>query len=126
MLNARNAAVANAQLNQQLQQAVQLDSGAVYGLNPNHAAMDQNRSISQHTPHMSYANMTAHGQNHHLHPDTFMMPQSQRKSSEIDQNTDSQQAADLASKLFACSTCAKGFARRSDLARHGMCFCLFL
>jgi uncharacterized Zn-finger protein len=24
-------------------------------------------------------------------------------------------------KAFACSTCAKGFARRSDLARHGMC-----
>lgn len=24
-------------------------------------------------------------------------------------------------KAFACSTCAKGFARRSDLARHGEC-----
>lgn len=24
-------------------------------------------------------------------------------------------------KAFACSTCGKGFARRSDLARHGMC-----
>lgn len=35
--------------------------------------------------------------------------------------TSRQSAGDGAPKAFPCSTCGKGFARRSDLARHGEC-----
>jgi uncharacterized Zn-finger protein len=52
-------------------------------------------------------------------PDQTYAPQQQQQ-----QSTPAPQANGRATdtgppKAFACSTCGKGFARRSDLARHG-------
>ena len=52
-------------------------------------------------------------------PDGFengMMQQDNSRGPSHQQSGDS-----TAQKAFPCSTCGKGFARRSDLARHGRC-----
>ena len=51
--------------------------------------------------------------------------QNPRQTVEHDQSGSSHPLeVNSAVKAFACSACAKGFARRSDLARHGMGNCL--
>ena len=48
------------------------------------------------------------------------MPQQHEEQEITDPTTDSQRNGSNGSvKAFACTTCGKGFARRSDLARHG-------
>lgn len=119
LLNARNAAAADAELRRQLHQSMQMDGGVAYAMNqgpamghhqqhpmqaPNgmpYGALGQ----AQHNPQLYAQNfIPRHGGQNHLADDNFgaMRPKNEG-----------------APKAFACSTCQKGFARRSDLARHG-------
>lgn len=53
----------------------------------------------------------------------YMQQQQQQQNNQRDTGTDdsgsSRQNSNGSVKAFACNTCGKGFARRSDLARHG-------
>ena len=118
MLNARHAAAADAQLRQQMHQAARLDARNTYTMNANHAAVNHHRSIPQDTSHLGYASLNHSPPTQQMTPDSFMMGQSQPDSEEIS-NGNERLAGEPAPKSFACSTCAKRFARRSDLARHG-------
>ena len=42
-----------------------------------------------------------------------------QQQAEIDDDISQRHGSNGAIKSFACTTCGKGFARRSDLARHG-------
>lgn len=56
---------------------------------------------------------------------SFQNPYMQQQQSDqhedgLDDSGSSRQNSNGSVKAFACTTCGKGFARRSDLARHGM------
>lgn len=120
ILNARNAAAADAQLRQQQMNSVtNMDNTAAYVMNPQVAAgMHQHHGLPQSQNMMNYAALTQAPQN------AQMMQNDLLDGSAHDDQIQQQDANGLrpqseAPKAFACSTCAKGFARRSDLARHG-------
>ena len=119
MLNARHAAAADAQLRQQMHQAARLDVRNSYALNTNHATVGHNRSIPPDTSHLGYPSLNQSSPTQQMTPDSFMMGQSQPDSEDISNGNDTRQPGESAPKSFGCSTCAKRFARRSDLARHG-------
>lgn len=121
LLNARNAAVADAQLRRQLQHSIQMEGGVAYAmshpqgppmLHHQQHAMQQANGMGyppmgpgQHAAHMYNSNFIPRHDSHHaLADDNFgaMRPKNEG-----------------APEAFACSTCLKKFARRSDLARHG-------
>lgn len=71
--------------------------------NPN--SMHYSSLQQQHSAEQMYTNnYNAHQQNQEVVDDDFGTPRTK---------------GDSAAKAFACSTCQKKFARRSDLARHG-------
>ena len=121
---AATAAAADAQLRQQLEQAVQMNARPSSNINIERSSTSNHRAPLH--PMASIANdmrypspsQTSHGLQ--MVPDGFMagtlpedgFPQ-HTEQSETRPNGDS------AAKSFACGTCSKGFARRSDLARHG-------
>lgn len=130
MLNSKNAAAAQAAAEAQLQQQLA------------HAAQLRNAGV--HTPASQHGDPHMYGQNatQPLHPMTNlstnikyehaqsphgmqMMPNGYMSNAQENTYTKPESASsrlstDSAPKAFACSTCAKGFARRSDLARHGL------
>ena len=126
------AAAAEAQLQQQLAQAAQLD-------NRTPSEMSSERGPQSHT---GDAPMYANGQ-HSLHQLTNMpqemrypspsqtpqgvqmmqngyMPENLHDQAYAQNGSNGSRPMGDAVKSFACGTCNKGFARRSDLARHGM------
>ena len=119
MLNVRQQAAADAQLRQQYQQVARMDGRNTYGLDANHMAVNHHRSLPQDTSHLSYPSLNQSPPTQQMTPDSFMMGQSQPDTDDIGLGNNSRAVGDTAPKSFACSTCSKKFARRSDLARHG-------
>jgi hypothetical protein len=121
LLNARNAAAADAHLRRQLQQSMHMDGGVAYAM-----SHGQGPTMAHHQQHpmqapngMPYGAM---GQQHNpqLYTQTYI-PRHDSQQALADDNFGAMRPKNEgAPKAFACSTCSKGFARRSDLARHGM------
>lgn len=126
MLNARHAAAAaDAQLRQQLQQAAHMDARNPFSMNTNHAAVGHHRTIHQDTSPLAYPSLNQSPHNQQMTPDAFMMGPPHTDTTDISTDNGSRAGGEAAPKSFACSTCAKRFARRSDLARHGELMCIY-
>lgn len=93
-----------------------------YGMNHNQQTMGH----QLHDPSGMYSSM-GHPQHNTQLMSNHYMP-SQHDSSVSFDGSDLTQKSDVKvpAKAFACSTCSKGFARRSDLARHGMRMSLYV
>lgn len=119
LLNARNAAAADAELRRQLQQSMQMDGGVPYGLSQAPAMGHHQASIQQPPNGMSFGVMGQPQHNPQLYAQGYL-PRHGNQNPMADDNYGAMRPkAEAAPKAFACSTCQKGFARRSDLARHG-------
>ena len=117
------AAAADAQLRLQLEQAAQMngrtnsDIGSDRSSNSSHK--QSFHQMSNYPANMTYPS-SAQPQSSQIMSNGFLPGDAQVDG--YAQSADSnpgRPANDGAPKAFACSTCAKGFARRSDLARHG-------
>ena len=138
IINKGGNAAANAQLQQQLaqqqNQRTHMSEGAPQG-GMHHAMQDAKFSTNQSLHALSNV---AHAQNYAsgiaMMPQHFQQQQAQTVMDNGFQSNQAQQDPVTAGqspagsgttetktqvKAFACSTCGKGFARRSDLARHG-------
>lgn len=115
LLNARNAAAADAELRRQIQQSMHMEGGVAY-------AMSQAPTMAHHQAHhMQAPGMPYLGQHHHNNHQLYAQSYIPRHDSQTmaDDNFGAMRTKnESAPKAFACSTCQKGFARRSDLARH--------
>lgn len=115
LLNARNAAAADAELRRQLQQSMQMDGGVAYAMSQ--APMAHHQQHPMHAPVMQYMGQPQH--NPQLYAQSFI-PRHDTQHAVAEDNFGAMRPKNEgAPKAFACSTCSKGFARRSDLARHG-------
>ena len=122
--HAAAAAHAEAQLRQQLQQAA---SNQMNMQTDSEMGSDQssNSSLKQPLHHMSNypSNMPypagPQQQGSQMMPNGFMAGEPQEDGYAQSGDSNAARLNEGAPKAFACSTCAKGFARRSDLARHG-------
>jgi hypothetical protein len=120
ILNARNAAAADAQLRQQqMTSATNMDNHAAYAMNSQAPpGMHQQQVLPQDQSIMNYPALTQAPQNTQMMQNDLMdVAAHDEQVQQQDMNGSRPQSE--APKAFACSTCAKGFARRSDLARHG-------
>src|SRR5271170_4685147 len=121
IINQKGSAAAVAQLRQQLEQAVQMNSRTTSDLGSTKSSNPGQKPIHQASglPNMPYPSA--------LEAQPLPMVSSGFLSNNLQQNGYTEPKdlgsgrgnSDNASKQFACSTCQKRFARRSDLARHG-------
>jgi hypothetical protein len=120
ILNARNAAAADAQLRQQQMNSVtNMDNNTTYAMNSQAAAgTHQQQGLPQSQNMMNYPALTQAPQNTQMMQND-LLDGSAHEDQAQQQDANGSRPQSEAAKAFACSTCAKGFARRSDLARHG-------
>jgi hypothetical protein len=117
---------------------IKSENGSERGVSPHQS--DSSRYSSQQPPQISYPPMPGHNMNGMRYPSPTQMqapipmmnnsnyipnppehtyPQQQTPDQQ-NQQSGGRPASDTGPpKAFPCSTCGKGFARRSDLARHG-------
>lgn len=125
LLNARNAAAADAELRRQLQQSMQMDGGVAYGMShgpgPTLAHHQHQHQHQQHPMHHgSMFGGMGPSHNPQLYAQSYIPRHDAQGAMAADDNFGAMRPKNEgAPKAFACSTCQKGFARRSDLARHG-------
>jgi hypothetical protein len=119
LLNSRLAAAADVDLGHHLQHPMQMDAGG-YGLDqPQNQTMNHHpQQTSMHGSNVSYQNMQQ-PTNSHIYTSNYDAHQHNDTSALDDDFGAIRPKGETAPKAFACSTCQKGFARRSDLARHG-------
>lgn len=123
LLNARNAAAADAHLRRQLQQSMQMEGGVAYAMNHSQGPtmLHHAQHSMQHAGGMAYGSMGQPQHSAQLYANNFI-PRHDTHSTLAEDNFGAMRPKNEgAPKAFACSTCQKGFARRSDLARHGKC-----
>lgn len=122
LLNARNAAAADAHLRRQLQHSMQMDGGVAYAMSHSQGPpmLHHQQHAMQQASSMGYPPMGQPQHNAQLFSNNFI-PRHETQHALADDNFGAMRPkSEGAPKAFACSTCSKGFARRSDLARHGM------
>lgn len=123
LLNARHAAVADAQLRQQLHQTMHLD-GQSFGLGQPQSQLGHPHQPQLHDhsgiPYHSMQPQT-HSQSHIYSTNFDARQQNMKQEASMDDDdfgSIKPKNANVA-KNYACNDCNKSFARRSDLARHG-------
>jgi hypothetical protein len=117
LLNARNAAAADAHLRRQLQHSMQMEGGVPYGMSQGPTMMHHQQHPMHHGG-MGYNPMGQPQHNPQLYNPSYI-PRHDAHNALSDDFGAMKPKSEGAPKAFACSTCSKGFARRSDLARHG-------
>lgn len=113
--NARHGANAEAQLRHQMHPVLSMDTD--FGMNHNggmsHHAQQYHlvQPATMHYPHLN------HGQQPQM-MQSNISPVSAHSPTDMEEGSPKPKV-EAAVKSFSCATCAKAFARRSDLARHG-------
>lgn len=127
LLNARHAANADAQLRHHLQHSMQMDHNS-YTMGQSQAPTMNHQQHQHQQHHLASSNGMAYPSMQQSQSPSDMYPNSYDSRSETQEQTGDDDfgaprpkaEGSSSQKQFHCSTCAKPFARRSDLARHGM------
>lgn len=108
MLNGKGPAAVAAAAERQLQQ--HMAQGVSYNPPP---------QLQQQMPMLPTTYVERSFQNVYMQQQQQQQQQNHQREAGADDSGSSRQNSNGSVKAFACTTCGKGFARRSDLARHG-------
>jgi hypothetical protein len=117
------AAAADAQLRLQLEQAAQMNPRTNSDMGSDQSSSSGRKQpfhqMSNYPTNITYpSSVQQHGSQ--MMSNGFLPGHAQGEGyAQSGDSNSGRPANDGAPKAYACSTCAKGFARRSDLARHG-------
>ena len=117
------AAAADAQLRLQLEQAAQMNARTNSDMGSDQSSSSSHKPpfhrMSNYPTNMTYTS-SVQQQGSQMMSNGFLPGDTQEDGyTQSGDSNSGRPTSDGAPKAFACSTCAKGFARRSDLARHG-------